>query len=212
MKALLRCGAVIWFGVLMLALVPGLASATRVADGTKPERLSAADRQKIQRVITLQIRAFERNDETVAFSYSTPEIRKYFGSSRTFMEMVRDGYSVLYMHASHEFLEAAVVDGRSFSRCASSPAMAKCWSRFTPLSGNPTRSGASAVANSRRRRCNRPDRSRFGNGRTPSSLTGALLRAFMLGEAHQCLTLLADIPRQVAPGCGACRRKSHPRR
>lgn len=112
MKALLRCGAVIWFGVLMLALVPGLASATRVADGTKPERLSAADRQKIQRVITLQIRAFERNDETVAFSYSTPEIRKYFGSSRTFMEMVRDGYSVLYMHASHEFLEAAVVDGQ----------------------------------------------------------------------------------------------------
>jgi len=78
----------------------------------KPEKLSSGDRQKIQRVITLQIKAFERNDDALAFSYSTPEIRRYFGTSRTFMEMVRSNYSVLYMNASKEFLEATVVDGQ----------------------------------------------------------------------------------------------------
>ncbi|HEX9392267.1 MAG TPA: DUF4864 domain-containing protein [Usitatibacteraceae bacterium] len=73
-------------------------------------KLTAADRQKIQRVIILQIRAFERNDEAVAFSYATPDARRYFGTPRAFMEVVRSSYSALYRHSSHEFLEAAVID------------------------------------------------------------------------------------------------------
>jgi Domain of unknown function (DUF4864) len=98
---------------LALALMTGMALAATAAPAgpDKAGKLSAADRQKIQLVITLQIKAFERNDETRAFSYSTPEIRKYFGSSRTFMDMVRSNYSVLYMNTSREFLEAAVIDG-----------------------------------------------------------------------------------------------------
>jgi hypothetical protein len=100
------------FRVALAALLLAFASGNLLAATTaKPEKLSAADRQKIQSVITLQIKAFERNDETRAFSYSTPEIRKYFGSSRTFMEMVRSNYSVLYMNTSREFLEAAIIDG-----------------------------------------------------------------------------------------------------
>ena len=94
---------------LLLASLAGAAGAATTT--AKPAAISATDRLKIRQVITLQIKAFERNDETRAFSYSTPEIRKYFGSSRTFMEMVRASYSVLYMNASREFLEAAVIDG-----------------------------------------------------------------------------------------------------
>ena len=104
--------------VLVVISVAGLLPAVVVAapqslaESARAEKLTAADRQKIQRVINLQIRAFARNDEAVAFSYSTPGIRKYFGSSRTFMEMVRDSYSVLYVNTSREFLEAAVIDGQ----------------------------------------------------------------------------------------------------
>ena len=96
------------FGAMLVAMA--VWAAPEVA--ARPEKLSTADRQKIQRVITLQIKAFERNDEALAFSYSTPEIRKYFGTSRTFMEMVRSSYSALYMNSSKEFLEAAIIDGQ----------------------------------------------------------------------------------------------------
>ncbi|MBL8525637.1 MAG: DUF4864 domain-containing protein [Betaproteobacteria bacterium] len=99
------------FRAFLVALLVFASAGASAATAAKPDKLSASDRQKIQLVITLQIKAFERNDETRAFSYSTPEIRKYFGSSRTFMEMVRANYSVLYMNTSREFLEAAIIDG-----------------------------------------------------------------------------------------------------
>jgi hypothetical protein len=73
--------------------------------------LSKSDREKIQRVITLQLRAFERNDEAIAFSYATADTRKVFGTPRQFMEMVRSGYAPLLKHSSREFLEAAMVNG-----------------------------------------------------------------------------------------------------
>lgn len=105
----------LFFGALPLVMalaVPAAAANESSTQAAKAEKLTAADRQKIQRVITLQIKAFERNDEALAFSYSTPEIRKYFGTSRTFMEMVRESYSVLYVNSSKEFLEASIVDGQ----------------------------------------------------------------------------------------------------
>jgi len=95
------------------ALLPAIvAAAPAAADSTEVETLTAADRLKIREVITLQIRAMERNEAAKAFSYSTPETRQYFGSSRAFMEMVRDGYTVLFKNTSREFLEAAVIDGQ----------------------------------------------------------------------------------------------------
>jgi predicted DNA-binding transcriptional regulator YafY len=83
----------------------------RAAATSKAAELSAADRQSIQRVILLQIRAFERMDGAVAFSYSTPETRRYFGTPQAFMDMVRKGYSALFRNVSREFLEAAIIDG-----------------------------------------------------------------------------------------------------
>ena len=106
------------FMALLLGSASGLLPAVVAAapqsmvERSKAEKLVATDRQEIQRVITQQIRAFKRNDEVVAFSYSTPEIRKHFGSSRTFMEMVRDGYSVLYTNTSRVFLEPAMIEGQ----------------------------------------------------------------------------------------------------
>jgi hypothetical protein len=73
--------------------------------------LSKTDGEKIQRIITLQLRAFERNDEAIAFSYATADTRKVFGTPRQFMEMVRAGYAPLLKHSSREFLEAANVNG-----------------------------------------------------------------------------------------------------
>jgi Domain of unknown function (DUF4864) len=73
--------------------------------------LSKSDREKMQRVITLQLRAFERNDEAIAFSYATADTRKVFGTPRQFMDMVRSGYAPLLKHSSREFLEAASVNG-----------------------------------------------------------------------------------------------------
>jgi Domain of unknown function (DUF4864) len=81
-------------------------SATAVVNGLTP-----SDREKIRRVITLQIRAFERNDEAIAFAYASPETRKSFGTPHNFMMMVRADYALLIKHTSREFLEAATVAG-----------------------------------------------------------------------------------------------------
>ena len=89
------------------------AATAKIGSAEIPEKnmLSKADREKIQRVITLQLRAFERDEAAIAFSYATADARKYFGSPRQFMEMVRGGYAPLIKHSSREFLKAAIVDG-----------------------------------------------------------------------------------------------------
>jgi hypothetical protein len=126
MKKLLKCVASIalFAGLLVAAgntaagawrtigggLLPVQSQAKEPAHGGS-RKLSVVDRQKIQRVINLQIGAFERDEEAVAFSYATPDARRYFGSPHNFMEVVRGSYSALYHHTSREFLEAAVVHG-----------------------------------------------------------------------------------------------------
>jgi hypothetical protein len=125
---IVRAGAALVFAAIAVAMSNGVFAAPAEGDApaeapkakiekpAKPDResaskLSAADREKIQRVITLQIRAFERNDEAIAFSYATPESRRQFGTPRAFMEMVRVGYSALFKNSSREFLEAATING-----------------------------------------------------------------------------------------------------
>ena len=103
-------------GLLALTAMPAASAAEAAAERQmnppgKTLKITPADRQKIQRIIELQIKAFQRNDETIAFSYAAPATRKYFGSPRAFMEMVRDGYSALYRSDSRQFLQAAVIDG-----------------------------------------------------------------------------------------------------
>ena len=112
-------GFLVATGALLMVTMPGscIADVPRTSapfaeqSAGKATRLSTADRKKIQHIINLQIKAFQRDDETIAFSYAAPETRKLFGSPRAFMEMVRSGYSALYRSESRQFLEAAVIDG-----------------------------------------------------------------------------------------------------
>ena len=93
-------------GFVMLAL-----STLAHAQQGLARTLGNADRAKIQRVISSQIKAFEREDDLIAFSYAAPAVRRYFGSPQAFMEMVKTGYESLYRNRSAEFLEASVIDG-----------------------------------------------------------------------------------------------------
>jgi hypothetical protein len=117
LSALLLASALVLWGRPAPAQAPG-ATAERIekSDSAKSAAdivngLTQADREKIRRVITLQIRAFERNDEAIAFAYASPETRKSFGTPRNFMMMVRADYALLIKHTSREFLEAATVAG-----------------------------------------------------------------------------------------------------
>jgi hypothetical protein len=73
--------------------------------------LASVDREKIQRVIAQQIRAFSANDEAGAFSYASPVMRRQFGSPQNFMNMVRTGYPALINPQSQQFLEPIIVKG-----------------------------------------------------------------------------------------------------
>lgn len=112
-RVLAGYSAVLLGGMAFLA-IPDIAQAgSPLVDqsASRATKLTATDRQEIQRIINLQIKAFQRNDETIAFSYAAPATRKLFGNPRAFMEMVRGGYSALYRSESRQFLEAAVIDG-----------------------------------------------------------------------------------------------------
>lgn len=57
---------------------------------------AAADSGKAQQVIDSQINAFRSGQHEEAFSYASPNLRKFFGSTERFIEMVRGGYGAIY--------------------------------------------------------------------------------------------------------------------
>ena len=76
--------------VALLGLLLGLAVPAFAQD------LSPADRTAIRDIIQSQVEAFRRDDGDAAFGYASPSIRGMFGSSATFMDMVRQGYQPVY--------------------------------------------------------------------------------------------------------------------
>lgn len=74
--------------------------------------LRDGDREAIQHVISRQLDAFQRDDETEAFSYASPSIQAQFRTPAEFMRMVRTGYDAVYRPRSTRFLETFVVDGQ----------------------------------------------------------------------------------------------------
>ena len=70
------------------------------------EALSAKDEKAVQTVVQGQLAAFAKDDADKAFSYAAPELRKTIGNSSAFMEMVKNGYPVVYRPASVAFLKA----------------------------------------------------------------------------------------------------------
>lgn len=75
------------------------------------EKLTTADRQAIEQTIRMQIDAFGRDDADRAFGFATPDIQRLFGSSSSFLAMVRDHYAPVYHPAGVRFLRAELVDG-----------------------------------------------------------------------------------------------------
>ena len=74
--------------------------------------LSAADRSAIRDVIQRQVDAFSRDDGEDAFGYASPSIRRMFGTSEVFMDMVRQGYQPVYRPRQFDFREIVTLHGQ----------------------------------------------------------------------------------------------------
>jgi Domain of unknown function (DUF4864) len=96
--------------VLLLAVL--LASANMYAQA--PEAgLSAQEWSAIKQLIETQLAALKRGDGHSAFAFATRGLRKQFGNAEKFMQMVRAGYQPLIDARYSEFLDGAVIDGKT---------------------------------------------------------------------------------------------------
>ncbi|MEI6202440.1 MAG: DUF4864 domain-containing protein [Enhydrobacter sp.] len=89
--------------LLLLGLLAAPASAQQISD---------ADRSAIQSIIQGQVDAFKRDDGGAAFDYASPMIREMFGTPDIFMDMVRQGYPMVYRPKLFDFAEIVTRDGR----------------------------------------------------------------------------------------------------
>jgi hypothetical protein len=96
--------------VLILGLLTGAASAQQ--PDSRPAPVSDAERATIQSIIQHQVDAFRRDDGPAAFGYASPAIREMFGTPDIFMDMVRQGYPMVYRPRLFEFAEIVTRDGR----------------------------------------------------------------------------------------------------
>ena len=75
--------------------------------------LTETEWRAIQKTIGDQLAALRAGDGARAFSFASPGIRDRFGDADTFLAMVRGSYSSLLDARYTEFLEGAVIDGRT---------------------------------------------------------------------------------------------------
>jgi hypothetical protein len=94
--------------LLLAGLVLGLSI---VALHAQPA-VSDADRSAIREAIQSQVEAFRRDDGEAAFGYASPEIRRMFGTSDVFMDMVRQGYQPVYRPRAFDFREIVDLQGQ----------------------------------------------------------------------------------------------------
>lgn len=83
-----------------------------VHDAAAAEKIGAADRRAIEQTLRRQLDAFLHDDADRAFAYATPDIRRMFGSSDSFMEMVRNHYEPVYRASSVAFIGIESFDGQ----------------------------------------------------------------------------------------------------
>jgi hypothetical protein len=74
-------------------------------------QLSPSDQTAIREAIEGQVEAFRRDDGAAAFGFASPNIQNMFGSSETFMDMVRQGYRPVYRPQVFEFREIVTLHG-----------------------------------------------------------------------------------------------------
>ena len=66
---------------------------------------SLAQDQGVEQTIQSQIDAFLIDDIETAFSFASPGIKRFFGSSERFGQMVQNGYPMVWRPSGVEFLE-----------------------------------------------------------------------------------------------------------
>ena len=98
----MACMVLRFFALLGVMLALALPAAAQV---------SPSDRTAIRDVIEGQIEAFRRDDGAAAFGYASPSIQNMFGTSETFMDMVRQGYRPVYRPRVFEFREIVTLHG-----------------------------------------------------------------------------------------------------
>jgi len=95
-----------------LFLSAGLAGAARAGDPA----VGPADGAAIRAVISHQLGAFLKDDQTAAFADASPTIQAIFHDPETFMQMVRSAYQPVYRASGVEFRELGMVEGRLVQR------------------------------------------------------------------------------------------------
>ena len=118
---------------LLLALAPLLAAAQSAVS----PRVSPTDARAVREVIEAQIDAFRKDDAARAFSLAAPGIRETFGSPENFMEMVRNGYAVVYRPKSVVFEAPAVIDGELVQPVRMTDAEGRGWLALYPMQRQP---------------------------------------------------------------------------
>lgn len=98
----MTCMALRFFALIGVMLSLAMPAAAQV---------SPSDQTAIRDVIEGQLEAFRRDDGDAAFGYAAPSIRNMFGSSETFMDMVRQGYRPVYRPRVFEFREIVTLHG-----------------------------------------------------------------------------------------------------
>jgi hypothetical protein len=98
--------------VLAYLLISILPLAVRAEDSA----VGPADAAAIRAVISHQLGAFLKDDQTAAFGDASPTIQRIFHDPATFMQMVRSAYQPVYRSSDVEFRELGMVEGRLIQR------------------------------------------------------------------------------------------------
>ena len=98
--------------VLAFLFLSALPAAVRAEDPA----VGPVDTAAIRAVISHQLGAFLRDDQTAAFADASPTIQQIFHDPETFMQMVRSAYQPVYRSSSVEFRELGMVEGRLVQR------------------------------------------------------------------------------------------------
>ena len=104
----------LWRILAVIGLLAGFAPPAQAQD----QALSAADRGAIRQTIQDQVEAFRRDDDDAAFGYASPTIQTMFGTSASFMAMVRRGYQPVYRPQSFDFREIVMLNGKPTQKVA----------------------------------------------------------------------------------------------
>ncbi|WP_370227285.1 DUF4864 domain-containing protein [Cognatishimia sp.] len=78
--------------------------------------VSVAQETDIQAVISQQIAAFQQDDFEQAFTYASPNIQGFFGTSDRFGQMVTSGYPMVHRPDSVRYLELREIAGNLWQR------------------------------------------------------------------------------------------------